>query len=106
MRTQVWLGLVIIAGAPVLTISYAIGVIANLTSAVETIIVTTVGIMLVSGLSLLWNARKPDEQANQRKRTSGKQSKSGLNHLLTYSKYEVQKNCIFLARKSRDWPKR
>jgi hypothetical protein len=68
MRTQVWLGLAIIAGAPaLLAISYALGVIANLTSAVETVIITTVGVMFVSGFSLLWNARKPEEQGNQRK---------------------------------------
>jgi hypothetical protein len=68
MRTQVWLGFAIVAAAPVLlAISYISGMIVNLTSAVEGVIVVIVAAMLISGCSLIWNGRKPDEQANQRK---------------------------------------
>ena len=69
MRTQVWLGFVIIVAAPILlAISYVSGMIVNLTSAIEGIVVLIFGAMLVSGSSLIWNGRKPDAHTNQRKR--------------------------------------
>jgi hypothetical protein len=68
MRTEVCLGIALSVGAPVvLAISYSLGVIPNLTTTIEQIIILTVTAMLASGASLIWTGRKPDEQANLRR---------------------------------------
>jgi hypothetical protein len=68
MRTDLSVGIALIIGAPVaFAVSYYFGVILNLTSAIETIVIAIIAAMLGSGGALIWNARKPNEQDSRRK---------------------------------------
>jgi hypothetical protein len=68
MRTEGYAGIALVAAVPfVLVVFYYLGVISNLTTAFETVIIAVVPSMIVAGSVLLWSARKPSEQDNLRK---------------------------------------
>jgi hypothetical protein len=69
VRTSVWVGIALIACAPfTLLIGNLLGLLPNLAGTIQIIIISLVPTMIVSGGSLIWLGRKPDEQELSRKR--------------------------------------
>jgi len=68
MRTQVLVGLALIVCAPfTLLLGNLSGLIPNLADTIQIVIVSLVPAMIVSGASLIWLGRQPDEQELRRK---------------------------------------
>jgi hypothetical protein len=68
MRTPVWVGITLIVCAVlVLVVGSVSGLFPNLTETVQIVVVSLVPSMFVSGASLIWLGRKPDEQELRRK---------------------------------------
>ena len=68
MRIATIVGIALIVCAPfALLIGNLLGLITNLTDTIQIVIVSLVPAMIVSGASLIWLARKPDEQELRRR---------------------------------------
>ena len=68
MRTPVWVGIALFACAAfILLIGGLSGLFPNLADTIRIVIVSLVPTMIVSGASLIWLGRKPDEQELRRK---------------------------------------